>query len=66
MSESDEQRLEFLPGYGHVGWANRVICAAAACGTGSPGPGGWAAGAALPGLAAPCRGTNQNPEARTS
>ena len=23
MSEADEQRLEFLPGYGHVGWANR-------------------------------------------
>jgi SAM-dependent methyltransferase len=22
-SESDERRLQFLPGYGHVGWANR-------------------------------------------
>ena len=24
MSESDEHRLQFLPGYGHVGWANRA------------------------------------------
>jgi len=23
MSESQEHRLQFLPGYGHVGWANR-------------------------------------------
>jgi SAM-dependent methyltransferase len=24
MSESQERRLQFLPGYGHVGWANRA------------------------------------------